>query len=296
MSTRITTAGLAWTALAVNVVTILGGTLVRATGSGAGCGVSWPSCQGVLVPGLGEMATQIEFGHRVTSGLALLSVVALFVSVYRNYGKGAAARKAVKWAAALIFVESLLGAWLVLASLVEDNATVMRAVSVPIHLVNTLGLLGALTATAWIVSRDGERIRWHRDDRNKMIAAILALVVLAATGAIAALADTLFPVDSVREGLAADFDTTAHFLTRLRTIHPVVAVLTGGLLIHLGGSSLQHAQRPAMALILLVGLQLGVGILNVLLLTPIAMQVVHLLLANLIWITLLILGAELGTR
>lgn len=288
-----TTTKIAWTALVINVVTVLGGTLVRATGSGAGCGVSWPTCKGSILPGLGEVSTQIEFSHRLFSGLALLSLVALVVSVYRNFPKGTAARKAVRLAAIAIIVESLLGAWLVLARLVEEDASIMRTISVPIHLVNTLFLLGAITATAVIVSR-GSNFVLKAADRKRIWIAVGALLVLGATGAIAALADTLFPVESLAQGMAADFDESSHFLTRLRTIHPVVAVLSSGYLLHLAGSTMSRARQPAIFLMVLVLAQLTIGVLNVVLLTPVAVQVLHLLMADCIWITLVILAASLG--
>lgn len=295
MSSKISTVRIAWAALLINLVTVLGGTLVRATGSGAGCGASWPTCKGAVLPGLGEVSTRIEFSHRLFSGLALLSLVVLVVSVYRNFPKGSAARKAARLSAIAIVVESLLGAWLVLARLVEDDASVMRTISVPIHLVNTLFLLGALTATAWIVTR-GQDFRVPVKDRRKVWIAGVSLLVLGATGAIAALADTLFPVESLAQGLAADFDSSSHFLTRLRTIHPLVAVLSSAYLLNLAGGAMQRARGPAITLIALILCQLLVGVLNVVLLTPVSVQVLHLLLADCVWIALLILAAELGYR
>ncbi len=295
MGSTTSTMRFAWAALLINLVTVLGGTFVRATGSGAGCGASWPTCKGVILPGLGEVSTQIEFSHRLTSGLALLSLVLLVLSVYRNFPKGSAARRAATLSAVAIVVESLLGAWLVLARLVEDDASFMRTVSVPVHLVNTFFLLGALTATAWIVSR-GQGIILRPAYRKRFWIAAVSLLILGATGAIAALADTLFPVESVAAGLAADFDGSSHFLTKLRTLHPVVAVLSSAYLLHLAGSTLSHARGPAIALGVMVLCQLSLGVLNVLLLTPVVVQVLHLLLADCIWITLVILAAEIGYR
>ena len=295
MSSKISTQRIAWAALFINLITVLGGTLVRATGSGAGCGASWPTCKGAILPGLGEVSTRIEFSHRLFSGLALLSLVLLVVSVYRNFPKGSAARKAARLSAIAIVIESLLGAWLVLARLVEDDASVMRTISVPIHLVNTLFLLGALTATAWIVTR-GQNFVVPTGDRKRIWIAAGALLVLGATGAIAALADTLFPVESLAQGLAADFDSSSHFLTRLRTIHPVVAVFSSAYLLHLAGNTLSRARGPALALIALVFSQLLVGVLNVVLLTPVTVQVLHLLLADCIWVMLIVLAGELGYR
>ena len=288
-----TSARLAWGALAINVLTILGGALVRATGSGAGCGESWPSCQGALVPGLGHFTTQIEFSHRVTSAMALVSVVALFVSVYRRYPKGSQARRAVNLCATAIIVESLLGAWLVLARLVEDNATVMRAIAVPVHLVNTLFLLAALTSCAWILSNP-VALRWPAGGRRRLFLAAGGLVLLGMSGGIAALADTLFPAESLAAGIRAELNATAHFLTRLRLVHPVFAVGVGAYLLHFAGSAWDQARPYATVLMILVAMQVVLGVLNVLLLTPIAIQIVHLLLADLLWIAVLLLGAELG--
>ncbi|MBL4635920.1 MAG: COX15/CtaA family protein, partial [Kofleriaceae bacterium] len=191
--------------------------------------------------------------------------------------------------------ESLLGAWLVLARLVEDNATAMRAVSVPVHLVNTLLLLAALTAVAWIVS-SGKTLHFKGGDRKKIALAAVGLLVLGATGAIAALADTLFPSESFSAGLAADFDTTAHFLTRLRVIHPILAVIVGLYLIYLASKSFEKVPRYAGAVIALVVLQLLIGVINVALLTPITVQVLHLLVADLLWIAVLLMGAELSSQ
>jgi heme A synthase len=171
----------------------------------------------------------------------------------------------------------------------------MRAVSVPVHLVNTLFLLGALTATAWITTT-GKRLRWHSAARNRVLFAAVGLAVLGATGAIAALADTLFPAESLVHGLRADFDATAHFLTRLRTIHPVVAAVVAVYLLQLAGSHLEESRRAAVAVMVLVVCQLLAGVLNVVLLTPIWLQVVHLLIADLLWVSVLLLGFELSAR
>src|SRR5579862_7021432 len=68
----------AWGVLAYNLAVILWGALVRATGSGAGCGGHWPLCNGDVLPEIAQSATAIEFTHRVMSGVALIAVVALF--------------------------------------------------------------------------------------------------------------------------------------------------------------------------------------------------------------------------
>ena len=78
-------------ALGINLVVILLGALVRATGSGAGCGRSWPTCHGTLVPEL-EGATAIEFTHRASSGIALIVVAVMVWLAFKVTERGHPAR------------------------------------------------------------------------------------------------------------------------------------------------------------------------------------------------------------
>lgn len=291
ISTRL----LAWTTLGWNVVVILLGALVRATGSGAGCGRSWPSCQGELVPAL-EGATAIEFTHRAVSGIALLLVAWLIVRVFRTNAKGTQIRKAAAWSGVAIVGEALIGAAIVLYEWVEADASVARAVAVPLHLVNTLILLAALTLTIFWVGRVAVVDR-RSPARRPLYAFGAGMLVIAATGAIAALAGTLFPAGSLGEGIRQDFSDTAHFLTELRILHPVAAILLG-----LGAArwALRHAMdRSGTAARVVVGVvfvELVVGVLNVVTLTPIAVSLLHLLLADVLWIAWVWMGAEILTH
>ncbi len=286
----------AWATLAVNIGVILFGAFVRATGSGAGCGAHWPSCDGQLVPTGLEGARAIEFTHRVTSGLALVMVAVLVWRVWRSFPAGHPARRGAGFSGAFIIGEALIGAMIVLYEWVAEDASVARTVAVPLHLVNTLLLLGALTLTAWWLSGGGP-IRLERDVlfSRRWVGGAVGVVVLAATGAITALADTLFPAESVLAGLRQDFSGTEHFLTNLRVAHPIVAIAVGIYLFWLArrfGRTEVGLQTSAWAILILVGLQLVAGALNIALLTPVWMQLVHLLLADLVWVALILLGAQ----
>src|SRR5690242_12260676 len=107
----------AWSVLAYNVAVILWGAYVRATGSGAGCGEHWPLCNGQVLPRAPALATMIEYSHRLTSGVALLSVIVLLVWTYRVTPPGPA-RKAAALSAFFILTEAAVGAGLVLFQLV----------------------------------------------------------------------------------------------------------------------------------------------------------------------------------
>lgn len=277
----------AWFVLVFSVLAILMGAVVRATGSGAGCGPSWPSCQGQVLPEL-EGATAIEFAHRAISGIALALVFALAFLVWRNVEKGQPARLGAMLAAIAIVGEALIGALIVLAEWVADDASIARAVSVPLHLVNTLFLLAALALTAhWLGGGDRLDLRAKPSVTRWIVAGGVALVLISASGAVTALADTLFP----GEPLSADFSSEAHFLTRLRIVHPVLAI--GAALVAWWVSVREGATRSRWGVIVavLVGAMLLSGVLNVALGVPVWMQIVHLALADTLWVAYVLVSA-----
>ncbi|HEU4453589.1 MAG TPA: COX15/CtaA family protein [Longimicrobium sp.] len=286
----------AWAVLAYNLLVVLWGAFVRATGSGAGCGSHWPLCNGEAVPRDAAVETLIEFTHRVTSGLALVAVALLVVWAFRAYPSGHRVRGGSVAVLALILIEALLGAGLVLFELVADDDSMLRAGSMIAHLVNTFLLVGALALTAWWAS-GGRPLRLRRQGGLPwlLLPALLGVLLIGASGAVAALGDTLFPSRSLAEGWAADLSPASHFLLRLRLLHPVVAVVVGAYLLFVARVV---ARRPetsgaaARGVSVLVAVQLLAGAINVLLLAPVWLQLVHLLLADLLWISLVILAAS----
>ncbi len=63
------------------------GSIVTNTGSGQGCGNSWPFCHGQIIPGTITVAGIIEYSHRVTSSVDGLLVVALTAGAWWLYRK-----------------------------------------------------------------------------------------------------------------------------------------------------------------------------------------------------------------
>ena len=283
----------AWAVLAYNLAVVLWGAYVRATGSGAGCGNHWPLCDGPVTPQTPVGATVIEFTHRVTSGLDLMLVAALVVWAFRGYPKRHRVRLGATLSATFLVTEALLGASLVLLNHVARNASSSRAWSLSAHLINTLTLLACLALTAWWSSgrpavRLCGRAAW-------MAAATLAVfAVLGVSGAIAALGDTLFPVSSLAAGFARDFDPSANLFVRLRVWHPLIAAGAGAWVLYYAISAVESVmeRRLSYAVLVLTGGQLACGVINLLLLAPVGMQLVHLLLADLLWIALVLFSAE----
>lgn len=281
------------------VLDILEGAVVRATGSGAGCGNHWPLCNGQVIPVHPRVATVIEFGHRSLTGLISALVFSLIAWVFFAHPARSRARRAALWTLALLILEAFLGAVLVKGGYVEKNASTARVVIQGIHFTNTMLLLGAIALTWWW-SRDRDEALDRLPPEARYVAwtALLASLLTGAAGSVAALADTIFPSPSLAEGLAADFAASAPLLIRMRWIHPVAAILATACAVWFAR---RLRTRPARWFALLMGLQLCLGLLDVLLLAPVWLQVLHLALADAIWVALIVACSQLlvpahGTR
>lgn len=279
--------------VAVMVLVILWGAVVRATGSGAGCGANWPLCNGGLLPHHPRIQTLIEFTHRATTGVCSTLALVVLVWVFVARPRGDRTRKAAVWSVALLFVEAFLGRALVLHGWVDQNTSDARAVMQCVHFTNTLLLLGAFTLTWWWLRiPSGQEDRRVIPSNSRAIAWVtLALTILTgATGSVAALADTLFPSPSLREGLAQDFSANAPLLVHMRWMHPAAALLAFISAIVL----CRHLpRRGAQWIGSLLLLQIALGVADMIALAPVALQVLHLLGADLFWIALVATCSDL---
>ena len=288
----------AWSTLVFNVFVILGGTIVRATGSGDGCGETWPKCGDQFIPPNATVETLIEFSHRVSSVLAGLGVALVVVLALWFFKKGNRIRKAAVISGVFLVLEALLGAALVIFGWVDSDISAGRLVVVPLHLVNTFLLLGSLAVTAWWGSGFPQPSgQVDRSTKRLLILGGLVILVLGVSGALNALADTVFPSESVVGDLSEKFGPTAPLLSKLRVIHPVVAI-AGGLFVGWIGTTLSRhssdrSRRLSGVVILLIFSQFFIGIANIYLLTPLAVQVIHLMVADVLWIVYVFLGASL---
>ncbi len=292
----------AWIVLVYNLAVIAWGAYVRATGSGAGCGAHWPTCQGEVIPRAPQIETLIEFSHRLSSGLVLLLAVAVFVWAWRVYPRRHAIRRSASLVLFFTITEALVGAGLVLFGLVADNPSGYRALAMITHLINTFLLLGALSLTAWWATTGApERLIWHGRENTLLLLGLFGLLVLGATGAVAALGDTLFPSATLEEALQQDLSPASHLLIRLRVIHPFLAISMG---VYIAGFatwlrsnfSAAHLKNVTLFVIGVFVVQLAIGVVNVALLAPVPIQLLHLLTSDLIWIgSVLMAGIVFGT-
>jgi heme A synthase len=285
----------AWSVLAFNLLVILWGAYVRASGSGAGCGGHWPLCNGEVIPRTPTIATLIEYSHRLTSGLALVLVAVALLWAFRAYPAAHPVRRGAALSMFFMLTEALVGAGLVLLQYVADNQSLGRAVWISGHLINTFLLVAALTFTAWAATTGSSVLCSRREVFPILLISAVSALVLGVSGAVTALGATLFPVTSLADGLRQDFSPLGTQLMRLRVIHPALALAVGALLIHCamtirrrcpGGAVVRYSR----ALIALVEIQLVAGLANLLLHAPIWLQIIHLLLSDLIWILFLLLA------
>jgi cytochrome c oxidase assembly protein subunit 15 len=290
----------AWAVLVYFIAVILWGGLVRATGSGAGCGDHWPLCNGTVIQHSARIDTMIEFTHRITSGLSLFSVVALLWWTFARTVRGHLARVAAIAAVAFTLIEAALGAFLVKLGLTAQSRSPLRAPYQALHLTNTMLLLAALTLTAHLLSRRTGYLRGKIRIAAPIsaIASIIVVLIVGVTGSLAALGDTLYPESSLGAALAQDFAATSGWLVRWRWTHPAVAFFASIFLIWLLVRAAQRSthwdNRTLSALVLLLlAAVYTLGVLDVVLLAPLWVQVAHLLGADTLWASLVVLTARL---
>ncbi|HEY3940438.1 MAG TPA: COX15/CtaA family protein [Bryobacteraceae bacterium] len=287
----------AWGVLAYNLPVILWGAYVRVSFSGDGCGAHWPSCNGQLLPTQMAAPTMIEFTHRMMTSLDSIAVIALCVWAFLAFPKRHALRRYTLLSLAFLLVEALLGAGLVLFRYVAKDQSAGRAWYLSAHLTNTMLLLAVLTAVAWLAQTNTQRLRFGDPSRNAL-AALAVTVVVSITGAIAALGDTLFPASSLTAGMQQDFSSASSWLLRLRLLHPVIAVLGAVYLLWIaitlrrGRDESDPTRVAAGRVITLVVFQVAAGAINISLLAPVWMQLIHLLIADVVWIAVVMLALE----
>lgn len=287
----------AWIVTVYTILVIVWGGAVTATGSGNGCGDHWPLCDGQVILTHPHMKMMIEYAHRLSSGAALFAIFALLFWTWRATRRRHIARIFSVAAAILILNEALLGAGLVLLRLTTGGVTLERVLYFALHFTNTFLLLAAVAGTAHFLSRRTGFMRGEIRFQSLRfgLPGLIALLVVAVSGSVAELGDMIYPSSNLRAAIMADFSSHGSLLVRLRWLHPAFALLAGIFLLWLVFGALQ---KPAlrgfgMAVIALLGLQYTLGITDVLLLAPTWIQLTHLFVADLLWVSVFLLAVRL---
>ncbi|MEO8071990.1 MAG: COX15/CtaA family protein [Acidobacteriota bacterium] len=288
----------AWFVLAYNILVIIWGVFLRASKSGDGCGQHWLTCHGEIIPSAPELKTVIEFSHRLTSGLAFFFVLILLIWAFRKFEKGNPIRKTAVVSFIFIITEALVGAGLVLTGNTAETLTAARPFWMAGHLTNTFILLASLSLTAWFAS-GGKQFNFRVQSRILLLLglAVLGIFFIGMSGSVAALSSMLFPANSLAEGFQQDFSSTSNILLRLRVSHPILSILVGVYLFFLAGwlkskaKENQSVNKWANVLSILILIQFASGAITLLTLAPIVMQIIHLFLADAVWISFILLSA-----
>lgn len=255
------------------LIVILWGAWVRISHSGNGCGDHWPMCQGELIPDFKDSKTWVEYTHRLMSGVYGLIVIYIFYFFHRN--KSRYSKQSVKLSAILLIlmiIEAGLGALLVKQSLVTVNDSVFRLVAMSFHQLNSFLLTGTTYLLAQSVLKGVQITHKGR---------LVFFLLVCMTGAIAALSTTLFPSVSLWEGILKDFTEDAHLFVRLRILHPLFALGIIGYFTYSFFNKNENRQS------ILFFVALCVGILTLILLSPVWLKLLHLFMAHWIWAELI---------
>lgn len=280
---------LATAGLVTSILSILAGAIVRATGSGDGCGASWPTCNGKVLPSLNTTSEIIEFSHRSISGILLIITLLLFIKS-KDQGTPSLHKKIINYLTFFVLLEALIGAVIVIYEWVGLNSSLPRIIAVPLHLVNTFALLAFYTLIFFLLRESENDLENFFDQRLKI--AFILFFLTGATGSITALADVLFPSASFIEGLADDFDSTSEILTRLRIVHPIVSTVLSIFLFSESNRFKNIFGINASAIKILVITGVVLGTLNVVSNIILPLSILHLLLADLLWITYIYKSGE----
>ena len=277
--------------LLLSIASILAGAFVRATGSGDGCGATWPTCKGKIIPALSDTSELIEFSHRSVSGVLLVVTLIIFAKT-RKFQKDSLVRIVTNYLTFFVIFEALIGAVIVIFEWVGLNSSLPRIIAVPIHLVNTFGLLGSYAILYKILQDDLQNIK---NMFNKNFLLISSLFLLSgATGSITALADVLFPSASFVEGFLADFDRTSEVLTRLRILHPIISSILS-IVLYVYATGIRKKYNVSVKLLqILILIAVFLGVINVLSNIVLPLSILHLAIADFLWISYIYVSIDLS--
>ncbi|MFM9872842.1 MAG: heme o synthase [Fimbriimonadaceae bacterium] len=288
--------------LFLTVVVILFGAFVRASLSGDGCGTGWPMCENSFVPVGAQLKTYIEASHRISTEILWLIVGGFLIWAYRLFEKGHPARKATLGAFVFTTISGLIGAILVIFKLVTHDTSLARAITMPMHLLNTFALMAALCLMVYF-AKGGRVVGFggHGGLGSAFKWTMGSFFALGMTGAISAMGKTAYATklasaNTFMERVQMHVGSDASPLLKGGLLHPLMAMAAGLVLLftcrlamdqRAGNAEVETWSRRTIWLYL--G-QMAFGTMNLVASAPIWMQLTHLALALANWIALVMLA------
>ncbi len=105
---------------------IVWGGYVTLGGYGLGCGTYWPTCNGMLIPSAAWPAI-VEYVHRILTIVTGIILLISTVAVWKMKPRPTGTSRALAFAIALLFIQSLLGGDVVVTALDPIVTTVHLA-------------------------------------------------------------------------------------------------------------------------------------------------------------------------
>jgi heme a synthase len=279
----------AYFALGVACLHLVFGAVVRISGSGLGCGTTWPRCYGSWFPPLSRPDLIIEVMHRYLASVVTLSLLALWVAAWRRRGeRGVGGRggvlRAATAAVVTVFAVAVLGG--VTVKLGNAPWTVVAHWTLAMTL---LGMLAAAVVRAGGMGGAGAREQRTTRTfvRSANVAAAMAFLTVAMGGLtanfpFAAVGCTTFPFC----GANPEAPPSA---VHIQLTHRTIAVLLALYLVWLGVTAGRKTVGPTVkralyATVALVILQVAIAASMVLLHLPSPLRSLHEAAGVAIWL------------
>tara|TARA_B100000029_G_scaffold508367_1_gene595069 strand:- start:10232 stop:11161 length:930 start_codon:yes stop_codon:yes gene_type:complete len=277
----------AWSVLSLTILVIISGDIVQITGSGAGCGESWPKCNDELLPDVTSTNTIIEFSHRLLTTIVGFCIISLALFARFLFGKNHFCTKVTYIAIFFLITEILIGAMLVRFGWVEFDISWGRVIADALHVLNTFFLIAAIASSTQY--KNYTYIPNLEKNTQRLVFVIMIFLIIAVTGALNSLADLLY----VEKISLSQQNNIYDLLIGVRALHPFIAIIGGIIIAYImltfSNQALPNVQKKLIIIILAsIGLQFIVGIINIVLMTPLTIQIIHLVLANILWISTVI--------
>ncbi len=260
-----------------SILVIVWGAWVRISKSGDGCGTSWPLCNNTIIPDTENTHTLIELTHRLSTGIYGILAILLVIWTFKLYSKQHNIRKISLFILSLTILEALIGAKLVLFGLVGGNTGVDRIIVMSLHQVTSVLLTGSVAKAYYLTFT-------NKINPSYLIATLkIMFLLIVATGGIAALSNTVFPSNSIIEGLMSDLDPNSHILLKLRIIHPILAMTLTFAMLFIIIKLYKDDPKYAIKLSIFISIGVVIGLITLITLSPTYMKLIHLTIAHIIW-------------
>jgi len=262
-------------ALVASVLIVLGGAVVRVTGSGLGC-PTWPKCTSGSLTTTPELGIHglIEFGNRTITGLLCLTVVAVVITAVLQVKPDKIVIRTAWAQLALVIVNAVVGGITVLVDL--------NPWMVALHFVAAMGLLTTTTMT------------WHRLRQEPGLAPYptglrsLAFAITVAT-ALLIMLGTVTTGTGPHSGDSADVPRMGFDWLHVTVLHGVLGTLVLVLGIALwvalsrSGAPRVNVTRSVLFVASVVA-QALIGLIQSVTALPTALVILHVFVASLVWI------------